>query len=175
MDNANEIIFTSDQLQKRIAELAAAIDRDYADIVAPLVAVCLLKGAILFYSDLVRRLNVPVLFDFMLVSSYGTATESSGRVTVTKDLEFEVKDRHVLLIDDIVDSGRTMATLKELVGKRGPRSLKTCCLLDKPSRRAVPLAADYVGFTIPDRFVYGYGLDDGQMSRQLPFIVVKNS
>lgn len=169
-----EIIYSSSDIQKRIIELAEQINEDYKDTKTPIMAVCLLKGAVLFYSDLVRYIKVPIMFDFMAVSSYGNAEESSGKLTISKDLDYDVVGKDVVLIDDIVDSGATMHELVCLLKRRQPRSIKICCLIDKPSRRKFNnIVPDYVGFTIPNWFIYGFGLDNGQMSRNLPYIAIK--
>lgn len=169
-----EIIYTSSDIQKRIIELAEKINEDYKDTKTPIMAVCLLKGAVLFYSDLVRYIKVPVMFDFMSVSSYGNEEESTGRINISKDLDYDIIGKDVILIDDIVDSGATMHELIYLLKRRQPRSIKICCLLDKPSRRKFNnIIPDYVGFTIPNVFIYGFGLDNGQMSRNLPYIAIK--
>ncbi len=168
-----KVVYSSEQIAEAIKKIADKINLDYKDSTHPIVAVCLLKGAVLFYADLVRHLNIPVRFDFMSASSYGNGTVSSGKVNITKDLEYDIKDADVILIDDIVDSGLTMYTLIQKLKKREPHSIKVCCMLNKQSRRKVDLTPDYVGFEIPDLFVYGFGLDDGQMSRNLPYIAVK--
>ena len=168
-----KIVYTSEQIAEVTKKVADKINADYKDSTHPIVAVCLLKGAILFYSDLVRHLNIPVRFDFMSASSYGNGTVSSGIVKITKDLEYDIKDADVILVDDIVDTGLTMLTLVNELKKREPHSIKVCCMLNKQSRRTVDLTPDYVGFEIPDIFIYGFGLDDGQMSRNLPYIAVK--
>ncbi|NPV69468.1 MAG: hypoxanthine phosphoribosyltransferase [Firmicutes bacterium] len=165
-----EILFDSDAIQRRVAEMARRISEDYAG--KPVIAVGILKGAFIFLSDLARSLRCLASFDFMGVSSYGASTSSSGVVRITKDLEESIEGRHVLIVEDVVDTGLTLRYLCEALKARKPASLKVCCLLDKPSRRKVPVTLDYVGFEIPDAFVVGYGLDYNEKYRQLPFICV---
>lgn len=159
---------TQEQLQARITELAAKIREDYQGQEPHLI--CVLNGAFMFFTDLVRALGVPCTVDFMQTSSYGNAKQSSGEVRLVKDLQFPISDRHVILVDDIVDSGITMNYLLHYLSGRGPASLKVAALLSKPSRRKVEVPVEYLGFTIPDAFVYGYGLDRAQYDRNLPFI-----
>jgi hypoxanthine phosphoribosyltransferase len=156
-------------LQARVRVLASEIARDHPDGVH---LVCILKGAFIFLADLVRALPGNVTVDFMAVSSYGTGTETSGRVDLLKDLEHDITGRSVVIVDDVVDTGLTLACLQDMLRARSPRSMRTVCLLDKPSRRRTPVALDYVGFVIEDRFVVGYGLDSGEAYRNLPFIAV---
>src|SRR3954469_13726922 len=162
-----EILLSEQQIQKRVVELAAEIRRDLPDDVH-LVAV--LKGAFMFLSDLVRHMSGPVTLDFMGVSSYAKARTSSGEVRLLKDLDSALDGRHVVIVEDIVDTGLTLTYLQEILRARGPKSLKTACLLSKPSRRKVDVPVDYVGFTIEDRFVVGYGLDHAGQYRNLPYI-----
>ena len=159
---------TSEQLQARIHELGAKIRADYAGQEPH--RICVLYGAFLFHADLVRALNMPCTIDFLQASSYGDAKQSSGEVKLVKDLQFPISGRHVLLIEDIVDTGITMNYLLHYLQGRGPASLKVAALLSKPSRRRVEVPVEYLGFTIPDAFVYGYGLDRSQFDRNLPFI-----
>jgi hypoxanthine phosphoribosyltransferase len=155
-------------LQARVRDLAAAISSDYAG--KRLLLVCVLKGAVFFLSDLMRHIDVPVEVDFMAVASYGSATDSSGVVRILKDLDTPLEGRHVLIVEDIVDSGLTLQYLLRNLGSRDPASLEVCALLTKPSRRKVDLPVRYVGFEIPDRFVVGYGLDYDERYRNLPYI-----
>lgn len=155
-------------IQARVAELGAQIARDYAGREPHLI--CVLNGAFLFHADLVRALGMPLTVDFLAVSSYGDAKQSSGEVRLVKDLSLPLSSRHVILVEDIVDTGVTMQYLLHYLEGRGPASLKVAALLSKPSRRRVEVPVDYLGFTIPDAFVYGYGLDRAQFDRNLPFI-----
>ena len=159
---------TSEQLRGRIAELAAKIREDHQGEEPHLI--CILNGAFMFFTDLVRALDVPCTLDFMQTSSYGDAKQSSGEVKLVKDLQFPISGKHVILVDDIIDTGITMNYLLHYLQGRGPASLKVASLLSKPSRRKVEVPVEYLGFTIPDAFVYGYGLDRAQLDRNLPFI-----
>lgn len=163
-----EVLVSSADLRERITNLAAEIDRDYAG--RDLVLVGVLKGAVMFMADLMRQLSAPCEVDFMAVSSYGSATDSSGVVRILKDLDVVIADRHVLVIEDIVDSGLTLQYLLRNLRARGPASLEVCALLTKPARRKVELEPRYVGFEIPNRFVVGYGLDYEERHRNLPFV-----
>jgi hypoxanthine phosphoribosyltransferase len=163
-----QILVPADDLQRRIADLAAEISRDYAD--RELVLVGVLKGAVFFLSDLMRRLEIPVEVDFMAVASYGSATKSSGVVRILKDLDTVIEGRDVLIVEDIVDSGLTLQYLLRNLGARNPRTLEVCALLIKPERQKVDLQARYVGFEIPNRFAIGYGLDHAERYRNLPFV-----
>jgi hypoxanthine phosphoribosyltransferase len=165
-----EVLVDAERLRRRVAELAREISRDYAGAERPLLLVGVLKGAMLFLSDLMRLIDVPVEVDFMAVASYGSATDSSGVVRILKDLDVAIDDRDVLIVEDIVDSGLTLQYLLRNLGSRGPHSLEVCALLTKPERRKVDLPARYVGFEIPDRFVVGYGLDYAERYRNLSFV-----
>lgn len=168
-----EILIPTDVLQKRIAELGAEISRDYAGKIPHLI--CILRGGVMFLSDLTRQLSIPNSVDFMAVSSYGKgARQTTGQVRITLDLQEDIHDREVLLVEDIVDSGYTIATVLEFLGTRRPRSLKVCTLLDKAERREVKVPIHYCGFQIPDKFVFGYGLDIDELYRNLPFIGAVN-
>ena len=167
-DELGETLVGRDELRARVRDLAADVSRDYAD--RRLLLVCVLKGAVLFLSDLMRHIDVPVEVDFMAVASYGSATDSSGVVRILKDLDTPLEGRHVLIVEDIVDSGLTLQYLLRNLGSRDPASLEVCALLTKPSRRKVDLPVRYVGFEIPDRFVVGYGLDYDERYRNLPYI-----
>src|ERR1700686_2744923 len=168
----SEILLSGDQIQKRVAELASEIRHDLPDDVH-LVAV--LKGAFIFLSDLVRHMEGYVSLDFMALSSYAKGTTSSGEVRVLKDLDTTLDGKNVVIIEDIVDTGLTLTYLQDILRARGPRTLRTACLLSKPSRRQVDLKVDYIGFTIEDRFVVGYGLDYSEEYRNLPYIAVLRS
>ena len=162
-------LIAADDIQRRVRELAAEISRDH-----PLGVhlVCVLKGASIFLADLARALECDVTMDFIAVSSYGASTKSSGQVRLLKDLDTTLEGRNVLIIEDIVDTGLTLTYLQGILRARGPRTLRTACLLSKPSRREVDVTVDYIGFTIEDRFVVGYGLDHHERYRNLPHIAV---
>lgn len=164
-----EVLIPAAAIQRRVTELAAEIHRDFPDGVH-LVAV--LKGAFVFMADLVRSLEGRVSLDFIAVSSYAKGTTSSGEVRLLKDLDYALDGKDVIIVEDIVDTGITLAYLKEILRARGPRSLRTACLLSKPSRRQIDVPVEYVGFTVEDRFVVGYGLDYGEEYRNLPHIAV---
>jgi hypoxanthine phosphoribosyltransferase len=164
-----EVLVGPRDLERRVAELGAEISRDYGD---GLLLIGILKGAVLFLADLMRSLSVPCEIDFMAVSSYGSATDSSGVVRILKDLEGSIEDRDVLIVEDIIDSGLTLHYLIRNLRARGPRSLEVCALLTKPERRRVDLPIRYVGFEIPNRFVVGYGLDYQQRFRNLDYVAV---
>jgi len=170
-EHVDHILIDQERLQARVAELAAEISRDYA-AVDDLLLVCVLKGAVIFLSDLSRQLAIPHAIDFMAVSSYGASTKSSGIVRILMDLETSILARNVLIVEDIIDSGRTLDYITRNLRTRGPASLKICTLLDKKTRREIPIAVDYVGFEISDEFVIGYGLDFAEFYRNLPFIGV---
>jgi hypoxanthine phosphoribosyltransferase len=161
----------AEAIQRRIAELARAIEADHpgAD---PIHLVCVLKGGFMFLADLVRAMRAPVTLDFMAVSSYGKRSRSSGEVRLVKDLDYSLENRQVVIVEDIVDTGLTLTYLREILRARSPRSLRAACLLDKPSRRLVQVPVEYVGFTIEDKFVVGYGLDYAELFRHLPYIAV---
>ncbi len=164
-----DVLISQDAIHRRVAEMAADLRRDFPN--GPhLVAV--LKGAFVFLADLVRHLDGQISLDFMAVSSYAKGTTSSGEVRMLKDLDLALEGKDVLIVEDIVDSGLTLSYLQEILRARGPRTLRTACLLSKPSRRQVDLAVDYVGFTIEDKFVVGYGLDYAEQYRNLPHIAV---
>jgi hypoxanthine phosphoribosyltransferase len=163
-----EILVQPDELQHRVRELAAEISRDYEGK-EPLL-VCVLKGAVFFLSDLMRRIETPCEVDFMAVASYGSSTDSSGVVRILKDLDTAIEGRHVLIVEDIVDSGLTLQYLFRNLGARDPASLEVCALLTKPERLKVDLAPRYVGFEIPNKFAIGYGLDIGERYRNLPYV-----
>ncbi len=165
----SEILLSADQIQKRIAAMAREIRRDFPD---DLHLVAVLKGAFVFLSDLVRHIEGRVSLDFMAVSSYAKGTTSSGEVRLQKDLDTTLDGRNVVIVEDIVDTGLTLTYLQEILRARNPRSLRTACLLSKPSRRLRDVAVEYIGFTIDDRFVVGYGLDYAEEYRNLPFIAV---
>jgi hypoxanthine phosphoribosyltransferase len=163
-----DILVGAEELQRRVRELGAEISRDYAD--KDLVLIGVLKGAVFFVSDLMRRLEIPVEVDFMAVASYGSATKSSGVVRILKDLDAAIEGRDVLIVEDIVDSGLTLQYLLRNLAGRNPASLEVCALLIKPERRKVELKTKYVGFEIPNRFAIGYGLDHAERYRNLPYV-----
>ena len=165
-----EVMLDEASIDARIRELGEEISRDYAGKTDYLV--CILKGSVYFTCELAKRITVPVAMDFMQCSSYGAATKSSGVVKLSKDLDLPITDRDVSIIEDIIDSGRTLNHLKKLLSQRNPASLKICTLLDKPERRVTDVKVDYVGFQIEDKFVVGYGLDYDQQYRNLPYIGV---
>jgi hypoxanthine phosphoribosyltransferase len=168
-DLIEEILVSEDALQERIAELGQEISRDYHG--KDLHLICILRGGVLFLTDLMRHITVPNTIDFMAVSSYGTASRhSTGQVRISYDLQSEIQGRNVLLVEDIVDSGYTIASVLDLLQTRHPGSLRVCTLLDKPERREVQVPIDYRGFVIPNKFVFGYGLDLDEYWRNLPFI-----
>lgn len=163
-----EVLLTEEEVDKRIQEIGDRISKDYAGKQVHLV--CVLKGGSFFMCELAKRITVPVSIDFMSVSSYGGDTKSSGVVRIVKDLDESLKDKHVIVIEDIVDSGRTLSYLLDMLRGRGPLDVRLCTLLDKPDRRVVDVKVDYTGFEIPDEFVVGYGLDYDQKYRNLPYI-----
>ena len=165
------ILLDADTIQARVKELAQEIERDYPDG-DEIHMVCVLKGGFVFMSDLVRNMSTRVSMDFIAVSSYGAGTKSSGEVRFQKDLDTSLENRHVIVVEDIVDTGLTLKYLQEILRSRAPKSLRTACLLSKPSRRKVEVPVDYIGFTIEDRFVVGYGLDYAEKYRTLPHIAV---
>jgi hypoxanthine phosphoribosyltransferase len=167
-ESIGEILVQPDELQHRVRELARAIDRDYDG--EELLLIGVLKGAFFFLADLMRHLETPCEVDFMAVSSYGSSTDSSGVVRILKDLDAPLEGRHVLIVEDIVDSGLTLQYLMRTLETRGPASLEVCALLTKPERRKVDMPARYVGFEIPDKFAIGYGLDYAERYRNLPYV-----
>ncbi len=165
-----EILIGAEELQAKVAELGRQISEDYRGR-DPLL-ICLLRGAVVFLSDLIRAIDIPLEMDFMAISSYGASTESSGVVRLVMDLKSNITGRNVLIVEDIVDTGRTLAYILDNLRTRRPADIKVCALLSKPSRREVQVKLDYLGFEIPDRFVVGYGLDYAENYRNLPFIGV---
>jgi hypoxanthine phosphoribosyltransferase len=161
-----KVIISRDEIAKKVVELAAEIRKDYKEKNPLLIGI--LKGSFVFMSDLIRAMNIPLEIDFVRLSSYGTGKDSTGKVKLIKDVDTPIKDRHVLIIEDIVDRGLTVRFLLDYVSFRKPASLKLCTLFNKPSRRKVEVTIDYVGFTVPDAFVVGYGLDFDEKFRYLP-------
>ncbi len=168
-DKVKELIPEA-EITKRIRELGEQISKDYAG--KELHVICILKGGVFFMCELVKHINLPVTHDFMSVSSYGDGTVSSGRIKIVKDLDDSIQEKDVLIVEDIVDSGRTLHHLLQLLRARNPKSIRLCTLLDKPDRREVEIPVDYTGFSIPDLFVVGYGLDYAQHYRNLPYVGV---
>ena len=162
------ILFSQEQLDKRVSELAEAINRDYEG--KNLILISVLRGSFVFMADLVRKIKLPCLVDFMSVSSYGKGSTSSGQVQITKDLSEDISGMDVIVVEDILDSGNTLSYLLSLLEQRRPASIRLCTLLDKPDRRVKPVELHYSGFTIPDAFVVGYGLDYAERYRNLPYI-----
>jgi hypoxanthine phosphoribosyltransferase len=163
-----KILFSAAQLQQKAREMGAMITADYRG--RDLVLIGILKGAIPFIADLMRAIDLPLAYDLMAVSSYGASTKSTGTVRILKDIELSIEGRDVLIVEDIIDTGLTLQYLRDNLHSRQPRSLKICTLLDKPSRRKVEIKADYNGFTIPNAFVVGYGLDYAEQYRNLPYL-----
>ena len=170
MSEKIRVLLSEEEVDARIQAMGEQISRDYQGKQVHLV--CVLKGGSFFMCDLAKRITVPVSLDFMSVSSYGGQTKSSGIVKIVKDLDESLQDKDVIVVEDIVDSGRTLSYLMEMLRDRGPKSLRLCTLLDKPDRRVVDVKVDYTGFQIPDEFVVGYGLDYDQKYRNLPYIGV---
>ncbi|GAB4401488.1 MAG: hypoxanthine phosphoribosyltransferase [Anaerolineales bacterium] len=169
-EDVSEVLLTEEQIQQRVRELAEQISADYRG--KDLLLVCVLKGGILFLTDLMRQLEIPHAIDFMAISSYGAGTESSGVVRILMDLNTSIEGKNVLIVEDIVDTGHTLDYILRNLSTRRPASLKVCALLNKPSRRQVDVPIHYVGFDIPNKFVIGYGLDFGEKYRNLPFVGV---
>ena len=165
-----KVLVSEEEVEKRIRDLGEKISKDYEGKQVHLI--CVLKGGVFFMCELAKRITVPVSMDFMSVSSYGDGTTSSGVVKIAKDLDESLEGKDVLVVEDIIDSGRTLSYLLEILKKRNPNSMKLCTLLDKPERRVMDVNVDYVGFNIPDEFVVGYGLDYDQKYRNLPYIGV---
>ena len=166
--DVQQIFFSESQINECISKLGDQITKDYEG--KPLVVVGILKGSNIFTSDLVRKIDLPLRMDFMAVSSYGNATESTGVVKILKELDRGIEGEHVLIVEDIVDSGLTLKYLKDILLTRNPASVKICTLLDKPARRKEAITPDYMGFEVPDEFIVGYGIDYAEHYRNLPFI-----
>ena len=163
-----KVLLTQEQIWQRAQELGAEISRDYAG--EEVVLIGTLKGAVMFMADIMKSITLDTQIDFIAASSYGSGTVSSGKVKIKKDIEIDIAGKHVIIIEDIIDTGNTLKYLKDYFLSQGPKSLKICTLLDKPSRRTADVAGDYVGFTVEDLFVIGYGLDFDQKYRNLPYI-----
>lgn len=165
-----EVLITEEQIRAKTAEMARQISQDYQGKEVILVGV--MVGAVVFLADLLRAMEIPVIVDFVAISSYGKDTRSSGVVRILKDLDINVESKHVIIVEDIVDTGLTLKYLVDNLSARSPATLRVCALLDKPSRRKIPVTIHYLGFTVPDKFVVGYGLDFDQRYRNLPFVGV---
>ncbi len=163
-----EMMYSEYQVSERIRQLGQEISKDYEGKEVTLI--CILKGATFFACELAKRIKVPVQIEFMRCSSYGNETESSGVVKIIQDLDHPIRDKHIIIVEDIIDTGRTMHYLLDVLNQRGPASLKLCALLDKPDRRVADVSLDYTGFVIPDKFIVGYGLDYAQKYRNLPYV-----
>lgn len=163
-----EVLFSEEQLDRRVREIAAQIEKDYEGKEIMLISV--LRGSFVFMADLCRRIDLPCTLDFMSVSSYGKGTSSSGQVQITKDLSSDISGKHIIVVEDILDSGNTLSYLLKLLEQRNPASIRLCTLLDKPERRVKQVEVHYSGFTIPDAFVVGYGLDYAEKYRNMPYI-----
>jgi len=175
LDDIARVLISEDDLKKRVAELGRELSELYLPQDRPLL-VCILKGAFVFLADLTRSIDIPHEVDFMVTTSYGTGTESSGVVRILLDLERNIEGRHVLIVEDIVDTGYTLEYIARNLRTRGPASVKVCALLSKPARRKVDVSLDFVGFEVPDEFVVGYGMDYAEVYRNLPFVgVLKES
>jgi len=170
VNDLEQVLISEEEIAGRVRELGAEITEDYKG--CNLVVVGILKGALMFMADLIRYIKIPVLMDFAVVSSYGASTETSGVVRILKDLDQPIEGKHVLIVEDIIDTGLTMHYLVRNLEARKPASVKVCTLLDKPSRREVDIKPDYCGFSIPDKFVVGYGLDYAEYYRNLPQVGV---
>lgn len=169
-DDIQEILISKERIRRAIKKIGLQIDRDYKD--KNLLLVSVLKGSIVFMADLIRAISLPCQIDFMAVSSYGSGTTSSGAVKILKDLDIDLEGFDVLIVEDILDSGKTLSYILEILKSRNPASLKICTLFDKPERRQVDLDADYKGFRVPDKFIVGYGLDYDEFYRNLPYVAV---
>lgn len=170
MEHKISVLISEEEIAEKTKDLGELISKDYAGQEVHLI--CVLKGSIFFTCELAKRITVPVTMDFISVSSYGDGTESTGRVRIVKDLDETVEGKNVIIVEDIIDSGRTLSYLIDMLNTRKPNSLKLCTLLDKPERRVTDVAVDYAGFNIPDKFVVGYGLDYAQKYRNLPYVGV---
>ena len=169
-EDIKKILISEEELENKVKALGAKIAADYKN--KDLLLVCVLKGAVIFVSDLMRTIDLPLDIDFMAISSYGSNTKSSGVVRILKDLNASIEGRHVLIVEDIIDSGLTLSYLVDNLKSRGPASVEICTILDKPDRRVADLEIKYTGFQVPDEFVVGYGLDYAEKYRNLPYIAV---
>lgn len=167
-EDVKEILLNEEEIRKKIREIGQNISRDYAG--RDLILIGVLKGSVMFMADLMKEITIPCSMDFMAVSSYGASTKSSGVVRILKDLDFEIENKDILIVEDIIDSGITLKYLVEYLKGRGPKSVEIACLLNKPERRQVEIGVKYLGFNVPDYFLVGYGLDYAEKYRNLPFI-----
>ena len=165
-----EVVYTADDIKKRVKELGRQISEEYAG--KEIILVCILKGSFAFTADLAREIDIPCSIEFMQVSSYSNSTQSSGSLKIIKDINVPVDGKHLVIIEDIIDTGITLNNLKKMFVTRNPASIKLCAFLDKPSRREAPIEADYVGYEVEDNFLVGYGLDYAQHFRNLPYIAI---
>lgn len=165
-EKVKSVVVSQGEIQRKVRELAQKISEDYNG--KDLILVCVLKGGFVFLADLCREITIPVTIDFISVSSYGASSKSSGVVRILKDIDVDISNKHLLLVEDLIDTGLTISHLKELLKARNPKSIKVCTILDKPSRRLIELSAEYPGIEIPDKFVVGYGLDYAEKYRNLP-------
>ncbi len=172
MDVVQRVLISEEKIQTRVTELARQISQDYQG--ETICLLCILKGGLMFLTDLAKRIEVPVTFDFIGISSYGHATQSSGVVRITKDLEESIEGKHIIIVEDIIDSGLTLSYLIKNLESRNPASLRICTLLDKTVNRTVNIPVDYVGFPVPNEFLVGYGLDYQELYRNIPYIFVLN-
>lgn len=170
MSERIKVLIPKEAVEERVEEMAKVINEEYKGESVHLI--CILKGSVFFTCELAKKIDVPVTIDFMQVSSYGDSTVSSGRVKIVKDLDESVEDKNIIVIEDIIDSGRTLSYLMDILTVRKPKTIKLCTLLDKPDRRVADINVDYTGFVIPDEFVVGYGLDYAQKYRNLPYVGV---
>ena len=168
INDVERILFTQEELSRRVGELGAQISRDYEG--KNLLLISVLKGSVVLMADLMRSITIPCQIDFMMVSSYGAGLKTSGVVKIMKDLDVPLEGRDLIIVEDILDSGKTLHYLKGMLGERHPNSIRIAALLDKPDRREAPVKADYVGFVVPDQFIVGYGLDYAEKYRNLPYI-----
>ena len=169
-DEIDKILLSEDEIKSRVSSLGQQITTDYEGIEEPLILIGILKGSVFFLSDLSRQIDLPITFDFMAVSSYGNEATSSGDVRILKDLDQKIEGKHVIIVEDIVDTGYTLSYLMKNLESRGAKSIKIASLLNKPERRIISVDIDYLGFNIPDEFIVGYGIDYAQKYRNLPFI-----
>ncbi len=170
IEAVEKILISEEEIRKRIGELSEKISRDYEG--KDLLCIGILKGSVVFLSDIIRNISIPLSIDFMTVSSYGNSTETCGELKIKKDLDADIKGKNVLIIEDIIDSGVTLSKLVELLKAREPESVEICALLNKPERRTANVDAKYIGFDIPNEFIIGYGLDYAEKYRELPFVGV---
>lgn len=170
MSDRIEVYISEEDIKNRVKQLGEMITRDYKDRQSNLLLIAILKGSVVFLSDIIRAIDIPLAIDFMIISSYDSGTESKGNVKIIKDLDINISDYDILIIEDILDSGYTLSKVIEMLKTRKPKSLKICAFLDKHERRIAPVSLDYMGFTIKDEFVVGYGLDYNEKYRNLPYI-----